>query len=103
MTPPMGSARRGPNNGQQRTAVAPIPFTAAAHKHVELCSLDVVPNIIGANQQQRGPFEVPAYGFFRHILLEVSFSGATLGAGVLSQDWPWNVLQQVQLLDTNGA
>lgn len=103
MTPPMGAARRGPNNGGQRVAMAPIPFTAAAHKHQELCSLDVVPAIIGANQQQRGPFEVPAYGFLRHILLEVSFSGATLGAGVLSADWPWNVLQQVQLLDTNGA
>lgn len=102
MTPPMG-ARRSPNNGGARMAMPAIPFTAAAHMHQELAVLDAVPAVVGANQQQRGPFEIPAYGFLRHLLLEVSFSGGTLGAGVLSPDWPWNVLQSVQLLDTNGA
>lgn len=83
-------------------AVAPIPFTAAAHRHIELANLDQG-LALGAAQNQRGPFEVPAYGFLRHILLEVSFSGGTLGAGALSADWPFNVLQNIQLLDTNGA
>lgn len=82
--------------------LAAIPFTAAAHQHVEQANLDVV-GVLTAAQQQRQPIEVPAYGFLRHVILEVTLSGGTLGAGVLGPDWPWNILQNVSLLDTNGA
>ncbi|HMC97508.1 MAG TPA: hypothetical protein VKG92_07650, partial [Flavobacteriales bacterium] len=96
---PATAARRTPG---ARPAMAAIPFTAAAHQHIEPCFLDNA-GVIGAAQNQRQPIEVPAYGFLRHILLEVTLSGGALGAGVLSPDFPWNVLQNVQLLDTNGA
>lgn len=95
------SARRN-GNGARPPQMAAIPFTAAAHQHIELAALDTGV-VLGAAQQQRPPWEVPAYGFMRHILLEVTLTGGTLGAGVLSADFPWNILQNVQLLDTNGA
>lgn len=98
--PPMAPARR--NQARPQAVTSQIPFTAAAHKHIELANLDSG-LALGASQQQRPPTEIPAYGFMRHLLLEVSFAGGTLGAGVLSADWPFNVLQNVQLLDTNGA
>lgn len=89
---------------QQNTGVAQVnvPFTAAAHEHVELAALDIGP-VLGAAQVQRAPIEVPAYGFMANLCLEVTLSGGSLGAGVLGADFPFNVLQNVQLLDTNGA
>lgn len=100
--PPMATRRQPAQDPRVRAAVAPIPFTAAAHRHVEPVGVDT-PAILGAAQQQRGPFDVPAYGFMRHIILEVSLAGGTLGAGALSADWPWNVLQNLQISDVNGA
>lgn len=100
--PPVTAQRPRQGQGGRRAVVRAIPFTAAAHLHIEQADLEVG-LAIGAAQLQRPPKEIPAYGFLRHILLEVTFSGGTLGAGVLSADWPWNILQQVQLLDTNGA
>lgn len=96
------TARRRPQPGQGAPALRPIPFTAAAHEHMEPCFVDAA-GVIGAAQNQRQPIEVPAYGFLRHILLEVTLSGGSLGAGVLSQDFPFNILQQVMLSDVNGA
>lgn len=91
-----------PANGDRRMVLPPIPFTAAAHEHTEPITTDTA-GAIGAAQNPRGPYDVPAYGFLRHIVLEVDLSGGTLGAGVLSADFPWNVLQNIQLLDVNGA
>lgn len=79
-----------------------IPFTAAAHQHVEIVNVDSA-LAVGTAQNQRPPYEIPAYGFMRHVILEVTCTGGALGAGVLSPDWPFNLLQNVQLLDTNGA
>lgn len=83
-------------------AVPPIPFTAAAHEHSEPMTTQISA-VIGAAQQAVGPLDVPAYGFLRHIFLEVSLTGGTLGAGALSQDYPFNVLQNITLSDVNGA
>lgn len=98
MPPTTSRPRRG---SVRQTQVRAIPFTAAAHEHYEQADLDAI--LVGAAQSQRPPKEIPAYGFMRHILLECTFSGGTIGAGVLNIDFPWNVLQNVQLLDTNGA
>jgi hypothetical protein len=100
--PPMAPRRQPAQDPRVRAAVAPIPFTAAAHRHVEPITVDT-PAVLGAAQQQRGPFDVPAYGFMRHIILEVTLTGGTLGAGVLSADFPWNIIQNIQISDVNGA
>lgn len=101
--PPMTARRSAP--GPQRQApppLPPVPFTAAAHEHTEPVVTDAT-LALGAAQQVRGPFDVPAYGFLRNIFLEVSLSGGTLGAGALAADHPWNILQNISLLDVNGA
>ena len=89
-------------NGNRAPALPPIPFTAAAHEHSEPVITDAT-LAIGASQQPRGPFDVPAFGFLRHIFMEVLLSGGTLGAGVLNADYPFNLLQNIQLADVNGA
>jgi len=90
-------------NGQGRApAMPPIPFTAAAHEHSEPVITDAT-LAIGAAQQPRGPYDVPAFGFLRHVFMEVILSGGTIGAGVLSPDYPFNILQNITLSDVNGA
>jgi hypothetical protein len=101
MAPP-ARVQNGQRRGTAPPALPPIPFTAAAHKHTEPVVQDTS-LALGAAQQPRGPFDVPAYGFLRHIFLEVVGSGGTLGAGVLHPDYPFNILQNISLVDVNGA
>lgn len=78
-----------------------IPFTAAAHEHVEPITTQTVTP--GAAVVQQGPFDVPAYGYLRHIFVEVVGAGGVIGAGVLHPDYPFNLFQQLYLLDVNGT
>lgn len=96
MPAPAAQRQRGPAR-----PVAAIPFTAAAHEHVE--SVQTVTIQPGAAAVQQGPFDIPAYGFMRHVFMEVTAAGGTLGAGVLHPDYPFNLFQNLSLLDVNGA
>lgn len=78
-----------------------VPFTSASHEHTEL-AFDLS-QLIGANTVQLAPQDVPAFGYLRHIWLLVEGSGGALGTGVLSADYPFNILQSVALTDVNGA
>lgn len=81
-----------------------VPFVAAAHEHVEPAFTDTfTPGAAALIRGPSGPFNLPAFGYIRHIFLEVVASGGTLGAGVLSADYPWNLFQSITLLDVNGA
>lgn len=97
--PPATAQRQAPG---RRQSIAAIPFTAAAHLHTEQAFIHSYAAVTDA-QQDAASVDIPAFGFLRHLLLEVTFSGATIGAGALGADWPWSILQRVQLLDTNGA
>lgn len=81
--------------------VAGIPFTGAAHEHVEQVTYQTITP--GAAAVQQGPFDIPAYGYLRHIFLEVIATGGVLGSGVLHPDYPFNLFQNITLLDVNGA
>lgn len=90
-----------PRAGAPAVEIAQIPFVNAAHEHVEPAFTDV--QLLGAASIERGPFDIPAYGYLRHILLECSFSGGSLGSGVLAADAPWNVFERITLSDVNGS
>jgi hypothetical protein len=80
-----------------------VDFTAAAHEHREGAFFDVS-QATGTSAVQLGPYDVPAFGFVRHVnvLVTVSAAGA-LGTGVLGEDFPFNIIDSVALRDTNGA
>lgn len=81
--------------------VAPLPFIYAAHEHVEPAfDVSVTP---AAADVQAGIFDIPAYGFLRHLNLIITASGGTLGPGVFAADAPYNCLSEVTLLDVNGS
>jgi hypothetical protein len=79
--------------------VPAVPFVASAHEHVEPAFTRTVTP--GASVQQLDPIDIPAYGFLRHILLEVSAAGGTGGTG--NADYPYNIFSQIALQDVNGA
>lgn len=59
----------GKPQGARGNALPMVPFTAAAHEHTEQ-AFDKTVEFTEATQQL-GPFDIPAYGYFRHLLLNV--------------------------------
>lgn len=95
-------AAAAPSRPRPRPRAVPrIPFTGAAHEHVEPITTQTVTP--GATAQNFGPFDVPAYGYLRHIFLEVTGTGGVAGAGVVTGDYPFNLFQNITLLDVNGT
>jgi hypothetical protein len=86
--------------GRNGAARPLVPFTRAAHRHLEP-AFDVTATV-GASTQALGPFEIPAYGFIRNIVLLVTASGGALGGGTLTADAPFNVIRDITVTDPNG-
>lgn len=78
------------------------PFVQASHEHTELAQTRSVTALTTSLQQQDG-LDIPAVGFLRGPLLEVTGSGGVIGPGVVQADFPWCVLQNIQLQDVNGT
>lgn len=103
LAPPSGGGSAPGPNGAAKVAQMLAPFTRAAHEHVEPF-LDNTIQLDGSVHQY-GPTSLPAYGFARSILVLVTASGgADSGETVaVKADAPWNVINQIQLTDVNGA
>lgn len=83
----------------QPAQVPLLPFTASAHEHTEPAF--TISAAQGAATVAFNPQDVPSYGYFRHLLLEVSASGGAGGTG--NADYPWDLIQSINLQDVNGA
>lgn len=58
---------------------------------------------IGASAVQTELLDIPAGGFLRYLILEVSASGGTsTGTAVLDEDGPFSILDSFVLTDVNG-
>lgn len=82
---------------------AMVPFVAAAHEHEELISDETLE--ITANEQHLAPINVGAYGYARHlwIQLETVEEGETEAEATENEDCPWKLLSQIQFNDVNGT
>jgi hypothetical protein len=80
-----------------------VPFTAAAHEHTEL-AFDETLSPEAATHNIR-PIDVPAFGYMRHILIEVTTDteGEQEAEAVTNPDFPWNLFQSISISDVNGA
>ena len=86
----------------QAQAYSPlVEFTAAAHEHVE--PFYDTSFTVGAASVTLPTIDVAAYGYIRNVVIQVTNSGGTVGPAVLAADGPWNLFNEVTLLDTNGA
>lgn len=91
------------SNGGGKSA-APMPvvgFVRAAQEHIEPF-VDQTTQITTSAQVQ-GPFDVPAYGYLRHLYILVTTTGGSGGSAVAAEDSPFSALGDIQLSDVNGA
>lgn len=78
-----------------------VPFTRAAKEHEEpFYDSSFTPS---ATTQNIGPVEVPAYGYVRHLKVLVEATGGTGVAAVYQPDAPFTAIQEIALIDVNGA
>lgn len=98
----MASATMAQSKGRAAGAAGAVPFVHAAHEHIEQVRLAAISQLPGTTTAFFN-LNIPSFGFLRNLLLIVSTSGGTAGAGVLNADAPYNVFSEVTLLDTNGA
>lgn len=96
-----GATQARPNGSA--AAMPVVPFTAAAHEHTEIAFDETVE--LTAAPRALSPIDVPAFGYMRHILIEVSTvtAGEQEAEAVTDEDFPWNIFQNIQIGDVNGA
>lgn len=92
---PGGVAAAGPVAQQAPT----VPFDQASHKGLEPGPVFTVTP--GAAQVTLGPVPLPAQGYLRRVIIEIS--GASGVAGTGAGDYPFNIINLLRLQDTNGA
>jgi hypothetical protein len=83
-------------------AAASVPFVASAHEYTEY-AWQIVRQLDGVQSHQEPVQEIPAYGFYRDMFLEVVATGGVLGEGVAHPDAPFNVIQTISMEDVNST
>jgi hypothetical protein len=89
------------NTNKQAAPQILVPFTRAAHEHIE--PMSDVTQAMTSNSTALGPYDVPAYGYLRGIWLDVQFTGGAGGGAVTKEDSPWSAISEIALIDVNGA
>ncbi len=89
-------------HGGAPVAVAGVPFTAAAHRHQEPAFKSPA-RLLTTSTQQLDPINIPSFGYLRHIFLDLATTVAAVGAVTAAEDFPYNLIQNITLLDVNGA
>lgn len=90
--------------GQTNAPVAAaIPFIAAAHEHAETAP-SIISKRAATNAAETFEFNVPSYGYIRAIWLDFEVTKGKAASGAeASEDAPFNIVENLTLLDTNGA
>lgn len=99
------------NGGERNDApdsskpVAVVPFVRASDEHLQPGNVDFTSAVLGANPQDMGIRDVPAYGYIRYLYLLVQATGGAAGLNnaVGHADAPFNVLENLALTEPNGA
>lgn len=76
-----------------------VPFVRASRQGIE--PMDDRSQALGSSTVQVSDVKVPPMGFLRAIILDVTVTGGT-ATWTYTADAPWNVLQDIQLVDANG-
>lgn len=99
---PSPLAPAAPKGGAQPATILTVPFVRAAQEHYE--NFVDVTQQLGASAVQLGPYDVPAYGYMRGIVLSLKASGGAGTATVATaEDAPFSAIDEVVVADVNGA
>lgn len=88
--------------GNNAPALPLIPFSRAARQITQPANVDTTTNL-STSGTLLGPFDVPAVGFLRSLVIQVTVTGFTGTAAVYKEDGPWSALSEIFLADVNGA
>lgn len=88
--------------GDGAEPIGAISFVRASDEHIESGGLDVSRQLT-AGSVDAGTFDIPAYGFVSHFYLLVEATGGAGTGAVLTEDGPYNVLQNLALTEPNGS
>jgi hypothetical protein len=93
------AAPKNPEN-----AALAVPFIRATDEHLQPGNFDES-RLMTGNAQDLGTQDIPAYGYFSHLYVKVTATGAANGLATVNddEDAPWNVLQNIALTEPNGA
>lgn len=97
-TAPQSKAKAGDHKATA-AAVAVNPFTRASKRKTETF-LDVT-RVLSASSQTLNQVDIPATGYLRHVVLNVTCTGIT-DADTLKADAPWSLLDRLTFRDVNG-
>jgi hypothetical protein len=96
-----GSAQAGAQQASQVAPTAVVPFVRGSGLHRE--SVFDSSFTLGSNTQDIPPIDINAYGYMRSVYILVSTTTPGGGTAVVTtEDGPWNVLQNIQLMQPNG-
>jgi len=96
-----GNAEPAVNDGANQQPALVVPFTRASERYGEPFVDES--QQIDATAHQLGPFDVPSFGYLRHLVVEVSTTGGSGGSAAAAADAPWSIISSIQLSDVNGS
>lgn len=103
----MLAMKQAPSANGGETPKVVVPFTQASREHTEGAFFDqsVSNTSFGSGPTTIGPFDVPAFGYARSLLLYVQATGGAAGLNnaAAQPDAPWSVIRSIALVDVNGA
>lgn len=79
-----------------------VPFIRASDEQLQPGNIDAQ-RLLTANAQDLGVFDIPAYGYMAHLYVLVTGSAGAGTGAVLTEDGPFNVLQNISLTEPNGS
>lgn len=97
------NAPKGASPASGSSAPAPVvPFRRASRQKSNL-SFQLAPVTLGSTAAPFGPIQIPANGFMRSLVLDVTVTSSGNSAAVAFQaDAPWNVIQSISLTTSSG-
>lgn len=89
---------------EQAAAMPVIHFTKGSAEHSEGSGFDVSVSNWSAGSQDLGPYDIPAFGYLRSLIMYVTATGGSGTATVATTaDAPWSVISRLTFEDVNGA
>lgn len=100
----LGATQEAPAKSNEAPAAPAgvVAFVRASDEHVQPGNVDSS-RLLTASAQDAGVFDLPAYGYIRWLYVLVTATGGSGTSVTAAEDGPFNVLQNIQLTEPNGA
>lgn len=95
-----GTTQSTEGRGNSQAPAIVKPFYRASMEHRESAGYDQTKTMT-TSDQDLGSIPIPAYGYLRSLIIQVTVSGGV--AGTFAADAPFNILKNIVIQEPNGA